>query len=150
MSAPKTPSADDSVSRWNRRIIATLAVGFVVMSAGVFLDTGVQQEAATFSPEGVSGKRIWLRENCMVCHQFYGMGGYLGPDLTNVISRLGSETTAWVIRNGRGSMPDLNLPEEDIRSLTIFLEEMGETGTFPQKTWPPGWFPPVHQPLPGS
>ena len=80
-------------------------------------------------------------KNCMVCHQFYGMGGYLGPDLTNVVSRLGEETVAWVLRNGRGSMPDMDLTEEEISSLVVFFNEIGNTGVFPQQSWPPGWFP---------
>ena len=118
-----------------------LALGFLSMSVGVFMDSGVYGKVATHSPEGVIGKKAWLSNNCMVCHQFYGMGGYLGPDLTNVVSRLGEETVAWVLRNGRGSMPDMDLTEEEISSLVVFFNEIGNTGVFPQQSWPPGWFP---------
>ncbi len=127
-----------------------LGLGFLVMSFGVFLDPGASGQANEHSTQGLLGKQVWLAKNCMVCHQFYGMGGYLGPDLTNVHERLGDETLAWVMRNGRGSMPDMDLSEAEIYALVVFLEEMGDTGVFPQKSWPPGWFPPVRQPLPGS
>lgn len=78
------------------------------------------------------------------------MGGYLGPDLTNVVSRLGEETVAWVLRNGRGSMPDMDLTEEEISSLVVFFNEIGNTGVFPQQSWPPGWFPATEHSLTGK
>ncbi len=38
------------------------------------------------SQKGIRGEDIWLKNNCNSCHQLYGLGGYLGPDLTNVYS----------------------------------------------------------------
>ena len=34
-----------------------------------------------------NGKLIWQKYNCQSCHQIYSLGGYLGPDLTNVYSK---------------------------------------------------------------
>jgi nitric oxide reductase subunit C len=126
-------------------VLSTLGFCFLVMSAGVFLDSGATGKTAKLSPAGVEGKKSWNKNNCMVCHQFFGMGGYLGPDLTNVVERIGPETTAWVLRNGRGSMPDMNLSEVEINDLVSFLSEMNTTGTFPQKSWPAQWFPKVNK-----
>ncbi|HJM38553.1 MAG TPA: cytochrome c [Planctomycetota bacterium] len=141
MSEPPLSPTPDALSRLNRWVLSSLGVSFLVMSAGVFLDTGATGKTALFSPSGVEGKKVWNENNCMVCHQFFGMGGYLGPDLTNVIDRLGPETTAWVLRNGRGSMPDMNLSDADIAALVAFLSDMTTAGTFPQKSWPAQWFP---------
>ena len=33
-----------------------------------------------------SGWETWQNKNCQSCHQLYGLGGYMGPDLTNVAS----------------------------------------------------------------
>ncbi len=111
------------------------------MSLAVFTDKGVTGEAAKLSPAGIEGQVAWRQHNCVVCHQFFGMGGFLGPDLTNVVDRIGPETVAWVLRNGRGSMPALDLSEKEIETLITYLSEMNQTGKFPPNDWPPRWFP---------
>ena len=32
------------------------------------------------------GKALFQQNNCIACHQLYGLGGYLGPELTNAYS----------------------------------------------------------------
>jgi len=32
------------------------------------------------------GKQLFQDHNCISCHQVYGLGGYLGPDLTTAYS----------------------------------------------------------------
>src|SRR5690554_1410938 len=45
------------------------------------------------SEKALQGQNLWLKNNCNSCHQIYGLGGYLGPDLTNVYSfRKGDDT----------------------------------------------------------
>lgn len=140
---PKSPlpTPDQTLSLWNRRILTALSCGFVLMSLAVFTDKGVTGEAAQLSPEGIAGQIAWRQHNCVTCHQFFGMGGFLGPDLTNVVDRIGPETVAWVLRNGRGSMPALDLAEMEIDNLVTYLAEMNQTGKFPPNDWPPKWFP---------
>ena len=41
------------------------------------------------SKKAIEGENIWLQKNCNSCHQLYGLGGYLGPDLTNIFSASG-------------------------------------------------------------
>ena len=130
------------MTRWNRSVLTLLAISFLVMSAGVYLDSGVSGQQVQLSIEAQRGKELWNERNCMVCHQFYGMGGYMGPDLTNVARRIGPETISWVIQNGRGSMPAFDFDEEELAAVTAFLVAMDETGTYPLlRQWPPGWFP---------
>ena len=136
------PQPADGMTGLNRTVLAVLALSFLGMSAAVYLDEGVTGEALQLSEQASLGKKIWHAENCMVCHQFFGMGGYLGPDLTNVARRIGPETIAWVVRHGRGSMPAFELEDEEVAAVTAFLVEMDGTGTYPLvNQWPPGWFP---------
>ena len=36
-----------------------------------------------------AGRALWHDHNCQTCHQIYGFGGFLGPDVTNGAQRLG-------------------------------------------------------------
>ena len=130
------------MTRWNRGVLTCLAISFLVMSFAVYFDRGATGQQVMLDEQEQLGRAVWMRENCMVCHQFFGMGGYLGPDLTNVARRIGPETIAWVVANGRGSMPAFDLDAEELAAVTAFLVAMDATGTFPlREQWPPGWFP---------
>ncbi len=110
-------------------VVALLAFA-AFWSALAYTDPG--PPAAAAPPEGaVAGKRVWLRENCQACHQIYGLGGYLGPDLTRVADRRGRDYMAVIIREGRGEMPRLDLPPGDVERLIEYLEYVGRTGRFP-------------------
>ena len=39
--------------------------------------------------EAITGKVLYQKYNCTACHQIYGLGGFLGPDLTIVVSQQG-------------------------------------------------------------
>jgi hypothetical protein len=52
------------------------------------------------------------------------MGGFTGPDLTNVASRLAPAQIATALRGGVGLMPALGLPEAEIAALQAFLAEL--------------------------
>ncbi|MFV2090673.1 MAG: c-type cytochrome, partial [Pseudomonadales bacterium] len=69
--------------------------------------------------------------NCVACHQFYGLGGYMGPDLTNVISRKGDAYASAFISSGTQRMPDFNLNEAEVGSLIDFLEFVDGSGQYP-------------------
>ena len=71
-----------------------------------------------------AGKMVWQQYNCNACHQVYGLGGYLGPDLTNVYSNRGSEYIQAFLKNGTGSMPQFHLTETETSLLLSFLKEI--------------------------
>ncbi|MBC5774729.1 cytochrome c [Pontibacter sp. KCTC 32443] len=83
-----------------------------------------QQELA------LQGKHIWQKHNCSACHQFYGLGGYIGPDVTNVMSAKGKGESyvRAVLQNGTATMPDFNLSVKDVDALVAFLIEADKTG----------------------
>ncbi len=76
-----------------------------------------------------AGIRIWQQENCQSCHQFYGLGGYMGPDLTNIVSQRDELRIRTFIRYGTGRMPAHTLSDEEMDELIAFLAWVDRTGT---------------------
>lgn len=98
------------------------------------------------SEEAIMGKLLWQKHNCRSCHQIYGLGGYLGPDLTNVISAEGKgEIFARALMMG-GSiiMPNFKLSEKEINEFIAFLKYIDSTGNFPEKDAEITWYGSFH------
>lgn len=74
------------------------------------------------------GLGLWRDRNCHVCHQLYGMGGYLGPDLTHVSLRVDEDTFRQILRQGTGPMPPAALDVDGQSDIYAFLSEMGSAG----------------------
>ncbi len=96
------------------------------------------------SEKALQGQNLWLKNNCNSCHQIYGLGGYLGPDLTNVYSfRKGDDTYLKAMFNsGIKSMPLFHFNESQQEELLQFLKEMDQTGLSPNietEIKPNGW-----------
>lgn len=83
----------------------------------------------------VLGKRLWQKYNCGSCHQFYGLGGHLGPDLTNVSGRRSNAYIEVFLKNGTPVMPDFKLSEEEITAFLAFFEEIDKTGNSDPRTF---------------
>lgn len=81
----------------------------------------------------MNGKELWQQYNCTSCHQIYGLGGYLGPDLTNIVNKKGRDYAAAFIKSGVKAMPVFNLPENEVTALIDYLEYVGTTGSFPNR-----------------
>jgi nitric oxide reductase subunit C len=82
-----------------------------------------------------SGKLNWQKYNCNACHQLYGLGGYLGPDLTNVYSGKGEAYIQAFLKNGTTIMPDFHLTDLEIQQLTTFLKNIDASGKSDPKTF---------------
>lgn len=91
----------------------------------VYVDPSV---AEPLSKVALEGREIWQRENCQSCHQLYGFGGFLGPDLTNAHSHLSPERLHSVLTHGIGAMPELGLTSSEIEAVTGYLEAISATG----------------------
>lgn len=85
------------------------------------------------SQKALKGENIWLQNNCNSCHQIYGLGGYLGPDITNVYSRegKGEKYIKTIVNSGIKSMPKFNFSEEEKDQLVQFFKELDQTGHYP-------------------
>jgi len=102
-----------------------LVACFVAQTVIVYADHGDTQ---TLTPEQTRGRRLWQAKNCQVCHQLYGYGGFLGPDLTNASSRFDREHLAQQLRVGNSQMPAFDFEPNQVDDLWSFLQAMNQTG----------------------
>jgi len=85
--------------------------------------------------EAAAGKLSWQKYNCNACHQVYGLGGYLGPDLTNVYSVRGPAYIEAFLKNGTSIMPDFHLDQSEIKNLLGFFRQLDASGRSDPKTF---------------
>lgn len=80
--------------------------------------------------KAVHGKLIWQKYNCQSCHQLFGLGGYLGPDLTNLVSQNGRDQNYLkaMITSGVKQMPVFQLNENEVEDLFEFLKCANASG----------------------
>ena len=78
----------------------------------------------------VAGQQIWQQKNCQSCHQIYGLGGYMGPDLTNVMSdkTKGELYLKLIIQTGTLRMPNFKLSSEEADQVIAFLDHLDKSG----------------------
>ncbi len=91
------------------------------------------------------GQQLYQDNNCVACHQFYGLGGYMGPDLTNVISNRGEPYARAFITAGSVRMPNFGLSTAEIDALLTFLTFVDQTGTYPPENYSVSWIGSVAQ-----
>lgn len=99
----------------------------------VIYNSSIAYSSIRLSPKAIEGETIWLQNNCNSCHQIYGLGGYLGPDLTNVYSRdnRGEQYIKTILNTGIRSMPKFNFTEEEKMQLVQYFKEIDHTGYYP-------------------
>lgn len=75
------------------------------------------------------GKDIFQEYNCISCHQLYGLGGFLGPELTTAYSdKLRGELfMKTFLKNGGPRMPNFHFKDEDIDAIVSFLKYVDTT-----------------------
>ena len=108
---------------------------FTLYNVIIYTGSTSSSSAKELSSDALKGETLWQENNCIACHQFYGLGGYLGPDLTNVISnpKKGKEYAKAFFNSGIKSMPKFNFSEKEKNLLASFLEEVDKTGFYPNE-----------------
>jgi nitric oxide reductase subunit C len=119
----------------NRRITITvlLVIAFLTYSFILYLEPPVKKGEVT--GEAANGKWLWQKYNCTACHQVYGLGGYLGPDLTNVYSEKGPQYIRAFLQAGTTVMPDFRLSDADMNALTAYLKAIDASGKADPRTF---------------
>jgi len=106
---------------------------FLLCSLSVYLeDENTSKGAELITEEVKAGKLLFQDYNCTSCHQIFGLGGYIGPDLTNCMSSEGGPLRAEIwLRNGSQKMPNLELTDKEIEDLMAFLTYIDKSGKSP-------------------
>ena len=112
-------------------IFALLTISFLVYSFTIYLTpltTGKVDVPA--DQQALEGRLVWQKYNCQSCHQLYGLGGYLGPDLTNVYSAEGKGEVVIraMVKSGVKQMPAFDLSESEMKKLLAFLRTVDASG----------------------
>jgi nitric oxide reductase subunit C len=125
-------------------LYACLFIAFILFTGFVYV-ADVPAVALDGKQElAVQGKGLWQQHNCSSCHQLYGLGGYLGPDLTNVISEKGAPYAKAIMQGGTGTMPNFKLSEIELTALVAFLEHTDQTGKASRKHFRVDGFGQIH------
>jgi nitric oxide reductase subunit C len=121
------------------RIAIALTLFFLYVSYSFLVYTEGTREDIALSPEEkaavAKGKSIYQQYNCQSCHQLYGLGGYLGPDLTTAYSdeNRGKPYMKALLESGGNRMPNFHFSKEEIDQLIAYLKYVDSTAT-PLKT----------------
>lgn len=119
----------------NRFVIITLILLCCGYNALIYFQpsSGSTTKVEKMTKEAIAGEQLWQENNCTACHQFYGLGGYLGPDLTNVISSKGEAYASAFLNSGINAMPLFDFSEEEKKEIVAFLKHVDGTGIYPNK-----------------
>ncbi|MBL7890768.1 MAG: cytochrome c [Bacteroidia bacterium] len=112
-----------------RNVFFFLIIVFLIYSTIIFF-SGVKGDIGVLSKNGQKGKLHFQKYNCIACHQLYGLGGYMGPDLTNIISEKGKgrEYARAFILNGTYKMPNFNISRIEAEELLDYLDDIDRSG----------------------
>ena len=112
------------------KIFLVLLASYLLYSVYVYSNCDNRGDAAP-GKHVDNGFAIWQQKNCQSCHQIYGLGGYMGPDLTNITSdpAKGTAYAKAFITYGSAKMPNFQLNEQQVDDLIAFLKWVDRSGT---------------------
>ena len=131
-----------------RTIFWGLCISFVIYSAAIYTQGSAYTKGSeAYTASAAEGKLVFQEYNCISCHQVYGLGGYMGPDLTNVMSAQGKGRpyAEAFIRSGTAKMPKFDLSEEELTSILDYLEYVGQAGDYPITEFDLTWYGTVNE-----
>jgi nitric oxide reductase subunit C len=117
------------------RIIIFLSLLVLYAVYSLLIYTHGTQSSLSFSSKEQHkinhGKQLFQQYNCQACHQIYGLGGYLGPELTTAYSdkNRGEQYMRAMLSAGGNRMPNFHLNTEQIDALIAYLKYVDTTAT---------------------
>jgi nitric oxide reductase subunit C len=100
---------------------------FLIYTAVVYT-SGTDGPSVVMNSKAVNGKLLYQKYNCTACHQLYGLGGYLGPELTTVMAQHGREDyVRAILKSGTQRMPNFDLNNNEIDNLIEFFKYVNST-----------------------
>ncbi len=129
------PFMDRNIERRRSRRKKTIGVGAVILAALITLEIGGVMSAPALpageeSPLVTAGRNAYRQINCSYCHSIGGVGGSVGPDLTNIASKLNSQQLTTYLQNPNAMIPQtlhpkLQFTQDELTALVSYLETLG-------------------------
>ncbi len=118
--------------------LSFFAYSYVVYTSGTSFPKG----HSLYTEQAREGKDVFQKYNCISCHQILGLGGYMGPDLTNVVSETnkGENYARAFILSGTNKMPNFNMEKEEIDALIAYLKYIGNSVDYPLNNSSSTWY----------
>lgn len=113
--------------QYRKGLLCALLCAYAVQTALIYTDRA-GTACGPLSPAALAGRAVWQQSNCQTCHQIYGFGGHLAPDLTNRASLLGPAGLRALLASPPRQMPLYRLSAAEIDDLYAFLREISATG----------------------
>ena len=107
----------------------TLCLAFIPYSLYVYTRGTEASHIEPMSDEARYGQALFQKHNCVACHQFYGLGGYMGPAYTRAF-----------LMSGTQRMPNFNLNDAELDAMVAFLEFVDTTGRYPASEYQIKWY----------
>jgi len=119
-------------TRINMLLMFLLVCAFAAYNLVVYTTAG-SDNPSTLSPKAIYGKKLWQENNCNSCHQLYGLGGYMGPDLTNIYTAPGKgpQYIKGILNSSIRAMPRFQFNKIEAEALVSFLKEVDRSGYYP-------------------
>jgi len=119
-------------SLFKRGLMLSYCAAFAIYSVYVWTAGTELPRSLPADPQVAAGFALFQEKNCVACHQFYGLGGHMGPDLTNVISApdKGADHARAFIESGTAKMPDYGLDAAEVDALLRFLAFVDSSGAY--------------------
>jgi ubiquinol-cytochrome c reductase cytochrome b subunit len=119
---------------WSKRklsvgIGAAVVVGLLAFElAGAMSAPG--RQATELTALQIEGQRVYKEVNCGYCHTINGIGGAVGPDLSNIASTLTPDRITAYLTNPDAMVPNtlhpkLQFTPEELNGLTAYLSTLG-------------------------
>lgn len=114
---------------WRIPAFLAVACSFFVQAALVWTNAGDRPgSTVALSSNAREGQTIFRSHGCQSCHALFGMGGFLGPDLTNAARRVPPARFAELLQDGSGPMPAYHLDGLQRAAVFAYLEAINATG----------------------
>lgn len=122
-----------SSDRQRISVLMLLLSSFLCYSFYLYSDLPVKR--INQDREAAAGKLSWQKYNCNACHQVYGLGGYLGPDLTNTYSLKSPAYITAFLQSGTATMPNFHLNGQEMNALLAYLQNIDASGKADPRTF---------------
>lgn len=110
-------------------VLGLLVVVYAAVSLVAYTDYPRHSNAPPLTDLERRGLHLWRRHNCQVCHQIYGFGGFLGPDLTNrVTDATATDELGPILQEGAGAMPAFHFTAAEREALLAYLRRVSRSG----------------------